>query len=158
MNIFVLDHDPNTCAQYHCDKHVVKMILETAQLLCGVHWVLNGNAPYKLSHRNHPCSIWTRECIENYVWLCDLGINLCKEYTYRYNKTHKSQQIIEWCITNLPRLRENGDMTPFALAMPDEYKVNCPIESYRNYYLGAKTSFASWRKRNTPEWYNTILI
>lgn len=158
MNIFVLDTNPSKCAQYHCDKHVVKMILETAQLLCGVHWVLNSSAPYKLSHRNHPCSIWTRECIENYVWLCDLGINLCKEYTYRYNKTHKSQQIIEWCITNLPRLRENGDLTPFALAMPDEYKVNCPIESYKNYYRGAKTSFASWKKRNTPEWYNTILI
>lgn len=157
MNIFVLDKDPIKCAQYHNDKHVVKMILETAQLLCGAHWVSNGSAPYKLSHRNHPCSMWTRECIENYIWLCDLGIKLCEEYTYRYDKTHKSQQIIEWCMTNLPKIKENGDLTPFALAMPEEYKTKCPIESYRNYYRGAKSSFSSWKNRTTPEWYNIML-
>ena len=121
------------------------MILETAQLLCGVHWSVGSEAPYKLSHKNHPCSIWTRECIENYVWLCDLGIELCKEYTHRYGKTHKSQEIIEWCMTNLPNIKENGYITPFALAMPDEYKVDSPTESYRNYYRGAKTSFAVWK-------------
>lgn len=157
MNIFILDENPMKCAQYHCDKHVVKMILETAQLLCGSHWVSNSSAPYKLSHKNHPCSIWTRECIENYVWLCDLGIKLCEEYTYRYNKTHKSQQIIEWCMINLPNLEENGNITPFALAMPDEFKVKCPVESYRNYYKGAKSSLASWKRRNKPEWFEEIL-
>ena len=71
MNIFVLDYDTKTCAQMHCDKHCVKMILETAQLLCGVHHMINPTStlqvPYKLSHRNHPCSIWARECLENYV-------------------------------------------------------------------------------------------
>lgn len=153
MNIFVLDENPTTCAQYHCDKHVVKMILETAQLLCGVHWSTGSEAPYKLSHKNHPCSIWTRECIENYIWLCDLGIELCKEYSYRYGKTHKSQQIIEWCMSNLPNIKEKGFITPFALAMPDEYKVESPTESYRNYYRGAKTSFAVWKNRDVPVWY-----
>jgi hypothetical protein len=153
MNIFVLDENPTTCAQYHCDKHVVKMILETAQLLCGVHWSVGSEAPYKLSHKNHPCSIWVRECIENYVWLCDLGLELCKEYTHRYGKVHKSQQIIEWCMTNLPNIKENGTMTSFALAMPDEYKVDSTVESYRNYYRGAKTSFAVWKNRSVPEWY-----
>lgn len=153
MNIFVLDENPTTCAQYHCDKHVVKMILETAQLLCGVHWSTGSEAPYKLSHKNHPCSIWTRECIENYIWLCDLGIELCKEYSYRYGKTHKSQQIIEWCMSNLPNIKEKGFITPFALAMPDEYKVDSPTESYRNYYRGAKTSFAVWKNRDVPVWY-----
>ena len=157
MNIFVLDYDPKTCAEYHCDKHVVKMILETAQLLCGVHWTIGGQAPYKLSHKNHPCSIWTRECVENYVWLCDLGINLCHEYTYRYGKTHKSQQIIEWCMTNIPNIRSNGDLTPFALAMPDESKVDCPIESYRNYYKNSKSSIANWKNRKIPEWYNILV-
>lgn len=157
MNIFILDKDPKLSAQYHCDKHVVKMILETAQLLCGAHWSVNKEAPYKLSHRNHPCSIWVRECIENYIWLCDLGMELSKEYTYRYGKTHKSQQIIEWCITNIPNLRENGDITSFALAMPDEYKVSCPVESYRNYYRGAKTSFANWKNRDVPQWFNINL-
>jgi len=157
MNIFVLDKDPKICAQYHCDKHVVKMILEGVQLLCGVHWSIGGSAPYKLSHRNHPCSIWTRECIENYVWLCDLTMELCEEYTYRYGKKHKSQTILEWCMINIPNIRSNGDITPFALAMPNEYKVNCPVESYRNYYRGAKSGFATWKNREVPEWYELVL-
>ena len=87
MNIFFLDFDTNKCAEYHCDKHVVKMILETAQLLCGVHHMViherlsNDQVPYKLSHKNHPCAIWTRESLSNYLYLCDLGLELCKEET-----------------------------------------------------------------------------
>ena len=153
MNIFVLDTDPYKCAVYHNDKHVVKMILETSQILFGVHWVEGGEAPYKLSHRNHPCSIWSRECIENYVWLCDLGLTLSKEYTHRYNKRHKSQDIIEWCYDNLPKLRSNGDLTPFALAMPDECKVGDAVDSYREYYMREKRSLASWKMRSTPKWF-----
>ena len=129
------------------------MILETAQLLCGVHWVLGGEAPYKLSHKNHPCAIWTRECIENYIWLCDLGLELCEEYTYRYDKRHKSQDIIEWCLMNQPNLRYNGDITEFALAMPDECKVGNAVESYRAYYIAEKSGFAVWKKREVPEWF-----
>lgn len=154
MNIFVLDKDPKTCAVYHNDKHVVKMILETAQLLCGVHWVEGGEAPYKLSHKNHPSAIWTRECIENYIWLCDLGLELCNEYTYRYGKRHKSQDIIEWCLLNVPNIPEKGDITPFALAMPDECKVGDAVASYRVYYMVEKRSFAVWKNRETPEWFN----
>ena len=153
MNIFVLDKNPTRCAQYHCDKHAVKMILEGVQLLCGAHWSLGSEAPYKLSHKNHPCSIWARECLENYIWLCDLTMELCKEYTYRYGKTHKSQEILEWCMTNIPNLNEKGQITPFALAMPDEYKVECPVESYRNYYMGAKDNLASWKNREKPFWF-----
>ena len=153
MNIFLLDTDPYKCAVYHNDKHVVKMILETAQLLCGVHWVLDSEAPYKLSHKNHPCAIWTRECIENYVWLCDLGLALSKEYSHRYNKRHKSQDIIEWCYDTLPSLRTNGDITPFALAMPDECKVGDAVESYREYYMTEKRSLASWKMRSQPQWF-----
>ena len=110
MNIFILDTNPRKCAEYHNDKHVVKMILETAQLLCGVHWITQSTyeIPYKLSHKNHPCSIWARECIENYNWLCELGIELCEEYTYRYGKRHKSQDIIEWCIAHPPKIRINN--------------------------------------------------
>jgi hypothetical protein len=153
MNIFLLDTDPYKCAVYHNDKHVVKMILETAQLLCGVHWVLDSEAPYKLSHKNHPCAIWTRECIENYVWLCDLGLALSKEYSHRYNKRHKSQDIIEWCYDNKPSLRTNGDITPFALAMPDECKIGDAVESYREYYMTEKRSLASWKMRSQPQWF-----
>lgn len=154
MNIFVLDTDPYKCAVYHNDKHVVKMILETAQLLCGVHWVDGSEAPYKLSHRNHPCAIWSRECIENYIWLCDLGMALSREYSHRYNKRHKSQDIIEWCYDNKPNLRSNGDLTPFALAMPDECKVGNVVESYRAYYMVEKRGFAVWKNREVPQWFN----
>jgi hypothetical protein len=153
MNIFILDYDVKKCAQYHVDKHVVKMILETAQLLSGVHWVSGGNAPYKLSHKNHPCAIWARESLTNYLYLCELGLELSKEYTYRYGKKHKSQEVIEWCIVNKPNIVDKGFTEP-AMAMPDEYKVKSVVESYRNYYLGAKSGFASWKNRETPEWYN----
>jgi hypothetical protein len=154
MNIFLLDWDVKKCAQYHCDKHVVKMILETAQLLCGVHHTTNSTnqVPYKLSHKNHPCSIWARESITNYLYLCELGLELCEEYTYRYGKRHKSQDVIEWCVTNKAQICDKG-LTKPALAMPDEYKVEDVIQSYRNYYNGAKSDFAIWKNRETPEWF-----
>jgi hypothetical protein len=158
MNIFFLDNNPQKCAEYHNNKHVVKMILETAQLLCGVHHIVGSQLeiPYKLSHKNHPCSIWTRECVENYVWLCDLGIELCKEYTYRYGKKHKSQQIIEWCMINIPKIPSKGRITPPALAMPDERKIlgyNSAVNSYREYYIKDKSHIATWTKRQKPSWY-----
>jgi hypothetical protein len=152
MNIFYLDGSPKKCAEYHNDKHVVKMILETAQLLCGVHWVLGKEAPYKLSHKNHPCSIWVRSSLENYLWLCELGLELCDEYTYRYGKKHKSQSIIEWCLINKPNL-EDIPFTEPPKAMPEEYKVKNTIQSYRNYYMGAKKDFCIWKNRKTPLWF-----
>ena len=155
MNIFILDLDVKKCAQYHNDKHVVKMILETAQLLCGVHWVTEGgqyDIPYKLSHKNHPCAIWARESLTNYLYLCELGLELCYEYTHRYGKKHKSQQVIEWCIEHKPNIKDIGFTEP-AKAMPVEYKVESVVESYRNYYRGAKTGFANWKNREVPEWF-----
>jgi hypothetical protein len=153
MNIFFLDFDTKKCAEYHCDKHVVKMILETAQLLCGSHWVTGGEAPYKLSHKNHPCAIWVRESLSNYLYLCDLGLELCKEYTYRYGKRHKSQDIIEWCLINKPNIHDVDFTTP-PLAMGDEFKIdNDVIESYRNYYREAKKKFVKWKCRPIPDWF-----
>lgn len=155
MNIFFLDFDTKKCAEYHCDKHVVKMILETAQLLCGSHHMVNNpisDIPYKLSHKNHPCAIWVRESLSNYLYLCDLGLELCKEYTYRYGKRHKSQDIIEWCLSNKPLIKDIGFTTP-PKAMPDEYKVEDVVESYRNYYIGAKKEFAKWKNREIPQWF-----
>ena len=155
MNIFFLDFDTQKCAQYHCDKHVVKMILETAQLLCGVHHLtpqVTPQVPYKLSHKNHPCAIWTRDSLSNYLYLCDLGLELSKEYTYRYGKRHKSQDVIEWCLVNKPLIKDIGFTTP-PKAMPDEYKVMDVIESYRNYYVGAKKDFCVWKNREVPEWF-----
>lgn len=155
MNIFILDLEPRTCARFHNDKHVVKMILETAQLLCGSHWATGSEAPYKLSHKNHPCSIWVREDLNNYLWLCELGLELCKEYSYRYEKKHKSQEIIEWCICNKPNIPD-VEFTQPPLAMPDHYKVGDPVQSYRNYYLGDKASFCTWKNRKIPNWFTNI--
>lgn len=162
MNIFVLDLNPIKSAEYHNDKHVVKMVLETSQILCSVHHMTKSDdereeVPYRLTHKNHPCSIWTRECIENYIWLCDLGMALCKEYTHRYGKRHKSQAVIEWCYTNLPNLKELGDITDFAKAMPDECKVDCVVESYRRYYPMYKGHIAKWKSREIPSWYDSEL-
>ena len=156
MNIFFLDYDVQKCAKYHVDKHVVKMILETAQLLCGVHHATDqlstDQVPYKLSHKNHPCSIWTRESLSNYLYLCELGLELSKEYTYRYGKRHKSQDVIEWCLINKPNIKDIGFTNP-PMAMPDEYKVNSVTESYRNYYIGEKSGFANWKNREKPFWF-----
>jgi hypothetical protein len=155
MNIFFLDENPTLSAQYHVDKHVVKMILETAQLLCGVHHMtpqVTPQVPYKLSHKNHPCAIWARESLSNYLYLCEMGLELGKEYTYRYGKKHKSIEVIEWCIVNKPNIPDIGFTTP-AKAMPDEYKVDSVVESYRNYYIGAKNGFASWKNREKPFWF-----
>jgi hypothetical protein len=155
MNIFVLDKDTKKCAVYHNDKHVVKMILEYAQLLCGAHHMTDSKyeIPYKLSHKNHPSAIWTRECIENYIWLCDLGLELCDEYTYRYGKRHKTQDVIEWALLHNPKIKTNNDITPFALAMPDECKIGDAVESYRTYYMVEKRTIANWKNREIPEWF-----
>jgi hypothetical protein len=151
-----LDENPTLSAQYHVDKHVVKMILETAQLLCSVHHVteqVTEQVPYKLSHKNHPCAVWARQSLSNYLYLCELGLELGKEYTHRYGKKHKSIQVIEWCIINKPNIPDIGFTTP-AMAMPDEFKVDSVVESYRNYYMGAKISLASWKNREKPKWFN----
>lgn len=154
MNIFFLDRDVKKCAQYHCDKHVVKMILESAQLLCSAHHMtdqVTDQVPYKLSHKNHPCSIWVRDSLSHYLYLCELGLELCKEYSHRYGKRHKSQEVIEWCLTNKVKISDKGFSDP-PKAMPDEYKVNDVVESYRNYYKGAKMEFCKWKNRPIPDW------
>jgi len=154
MNIFFLDFDVKKCAEYHINKHSTKMCVEYSQLLCGVHHVIGSQKeiPYKLSHKNHPCAIWARESLSNYLYLCELGLELCYEYTYRYGKRHKSQDVIEWCIINKPNIKDIGFTDP-PKAMPDEYKVESVVESYRNYYIGAKSGFAEWKNRPIPEWF-----
>jgi len=159
MNIFFLDENPKLSAQYHVDKHVVKMILETAQLLCSVHHVtdqvndqVNDQVPYKLSHKNHPCAVWARQSLSNYLYLCELGLELGEEYTHRYGKRHKSIEVVLWCILNRPNIPDI-DFTQPAMAMPDEFKTDSVVESYRNYYMGAKINLASWKNREKPFWF-----
>lgn len=158
MNIFFLDIRPRRAAEYHCDKHVVKMILECAQLLYSAHWILNENSipsfAYKKTHVNHPCAIWVRESIENYEWLCSLAIALCEEFTFRYGKIHKTQQHIEWLMNHPPFNIPNKSMTPIRLAMPEEFKQEDPIESYRIFYRESKMKqrgIVSYTKRDWPD-------
>jgi hypothetical protein len=153
MNIFVLDENPWKAAWYQCDKHVVKMILETAQLLCSAHWMTGGEAHYRLTHKNHPCSKWARESLNNYKWLAVHGRALCHEYTKRYNKVHKTQEVIYWCENNLPNIPSNG-LTEFPLAMPDDVKTpGDPVKSYRDYYRKYKKDIVKWNHSEKPEWY-----
>jgi len=151
VNIFVLDENPVIAANYACDKHVVKMILESAQMLCAVQ--PEGTAPYKRSFYNHPCTKWVRASTENYQWLIDHAMGLCAEYTRRYDKVHKSQKVIEWCNQNRPELPV-GSLTEQPKCMPDHCKTKSVVESYRRYYIIEKSSFAKWKNGNVPFWYS----
>ena len=156
MNIFVLAENPSLSAVMMCDKHVVKMVLETAQLLCSQ--FEPGKAPYRRTHYNHPCSKWARERKANFEWLVYHGISLSKEYNFRYGKTHKSLEAILWAEANMNQLNlyDTGLMSHFAQAMPDKYKHRNAVTAYRNYYLGEKSRFAKWEKgRKAPEWWIT---
>lgn len=151
MNIFILDKNPKICAEYHNDKHCIKMILESAQLLCSVHWLNGSNAPYKLTHKNHPCSIWVRKSYSNYRWLCDLSKNLCHEYTFRFGKRHKTEDVIDYCINNQPNITDIG-ITSFVKVLPEEYNINDDvIECYRAYYKYGKSNLIKYTKRDIPK-------
>ncbi len=153
MNIFVLDKDPRQAAEDQCDRHVTKMVLESAQLLCSA--FPQGEAPYKRTHYNHPCSVWTRESAGNYLWLIEHGLALADEYRYRYGRTHKSEEVIRWCDLNWSRTSiPHDDRTPFVQAMPDQFRQHDTVEAYRAYYLGSKSRFAQWSKtRPAPYWW-----
>ena len=154
MNIFFLHLSPRKCARMHTDKHVIKMILESVQLLSSAHHMTKSCfiPPYKLTHKNHPCSVWVRESKENYKWLVELTKELCKEYTHRYGKIHKSQQYLRELQDNIPNVEKNEFTSP-AQAMPVEYKdSNNPVDAYRAYYFFEKHHLHSWKNRKTPRW------
>ena len=152
MNIFILDTDPKNAAMMLCDKHVVKMIVETAQMLCTVAYQLKHDVPYKPTHVKHPCTLWAGESLSNWNWLIDHGLAMCKEYTRRYNRVHKSQAVIEYCRDSNIGPVVNKGLTPFRLAMPEQYKCDDPVKSYRDYYIGEKSRFAKW-KTSQPHWW-----
>lgn len=157
MNIFVLDKDPIDAAQAHCDKHVVKMVLESTQILSTLHHLYGDVGklaiePYRKTHESHPCVKWAGETSENFNFLVELTEALFDEYSYRYDKTHASEKVF-----NIVRVRPHGiptgDLTQFALAMPEIYKTIDPVESYRAYYRGEKRDFAKWTHRAEPYWW-----
>lgn len=151
MNIFVLDYDPTLAASYHCDKHVVKMVLEYAQLLCTAR-ILSGrweSAPYKPTHTKHPCTLWVAESDVNYDWLWRLAKDLAAEYTRRYGKRHGSEDVLDQLFP------ANGLKSVRPFTWPASYSEDCKcgdtVESYREYYRKHKSHLHSW-KTKTPHW------
>ena len=175
MNIFYTNHEPTLCAQEHCDKHTVKMILEYCQLLSTAHRVLDGkeyvdtssgrkikrwklndsydDVLYKATHISHPSAIWARTGCENYQWLHSLLVALSKEYTFRYGKIHKCEQIgLIDKLSHSPINISTKLFTEPPACMPDEYKVvGDSIASYRNYVKNGKKPLHNWKNRNTPD-------
>lgn len=156
MNIFVLASDPEECARYHCDKHVVKMVVEYAQLLSTAHHHFKSpweEGVYRQTHQNTPCPLWVEESADNYVWLYRVFMHLCDEYTHRYGKVHLTDHKMRNILMNIPH-RPNMwyGITPHPLVMPEKYWTDCAVESYRNFYRGDKVHFARWTKRETPKW------
>lgn len=178
MNIFYLDHDQKKCAQMHTDRHCVKMILEYAQLLCTTHhvvdryldddgWVVYENEElrhklYKETHIQHPSAIWTRKSTQHYNWLYKLFCELCDEYTYRYNKVHKSDTKLREILKNPPKLLEdNGFVQPYQ-AMPMVYKMEDSIDAYRLYYNKQKRMSrdgkrSKWTGRDIPQFMMKVM-
>ena len=177
MNIFYLDNNPRVCAEMHNDKHVVKMILEYAQLLSTAHRVLDGTPTivrstttgrkqtryvlpderesvlYSATHVNHPSAVWVRQSDKNYDWLYSLYQELMNEYTYRYGKVHACSRL-EIFLGNLPKNIPQKPFTEPTPAMPEECIVpGDSIASYRKYYINNKTHLAKWKMREVPEWY-----
>jgi hypothetical protein len=171
MNLFLLSWDPKECAEFHCDKHVVKMILELVQMLY-TSWHINNhgvpksaplckstnqNGYKKISNHNHPMSKWVRESEWNYFFTLKLSSALCLEFFHRYGHYHGCTKHVIWLGNNIPTF-EYKNKTQIPQCMPEEYKSKCPVRAYKNYYVGDKKKFAKWTKRDKPDFfYNTIL-
>ena len=158
MNIFYLHEEPAIAAAWHCDKHCVKMILETAQILSTAHHVLDGENTeieglYRPAFVSHPSTVWARSGLENYKWLHSLLDELCYQYTKRYKKAHKVETSA--LLQKLQEPPKNIPDVPFydpPQCMPDEYKNVSPKKAYLNYYLGEKMHFARWNYTTPPPW------
>ena len=167
MNIFFLSLSAQKAARMQCDKHVVKMILETAQLLCTAIHLLADEIPlgllmklYKCTHKNHPAAIWVRKSEHNFAWTLEHGLALCAEYTKRYGKVHKTQAVLEsvrkyykFCDLSFP---QQGP-TAKPICMPLQYRYKGPsleqdvVDSYWLYYVEEKERFAKWTRGETPQ-------
>lgn len=209
MNIFVLSPDPFVAAEMHCDKHVVKMIVEYAQLLstaqrlldgkCETHkgantkpkklWLFPGERViereiitehvdeetqqvvitkehklvienpvcYGVTHSSHPSAIWARETDQNYYWLLRLLAGCLLEYEHRYAKKHATDQLLSF-LRRAPKNIPSGELTPFAQAMPIQFKVpNDAVAAYQAFYVGSKSRFAKWTNRSVPAWFATAI-
>lgn len=178
MNIFYLDSNEKVCAQYHVDKHVVKMIVEYAQLLSTAHRVLDGHESvvnyilndksrkkkvwtlqdtklneeiYKATHINHPSAKWARHCAMNYTWLMSMWLELLDEYTHRYGKHHSCERLIPY-LCQLPKnISTAYQFSPPWRAMPDEFKMD---KSMPNYCVESYRAYYNGTKTHMFKWKN----
>ena len=141
MNIFALSVDLDEAARWHVDRHIVKMPLETTQLLSNAYYFTGSEGPYRLTHKNHPASIYARSNKKNWDWLARFGLALCKEYTFRYGKTHKCEGIIRNMMENPPELDEG------------EFEFYKTVEEQKEYYKETKQHLSGWKGRGRPEWF-----
>ena len=158
MNIFILHTDIQQNVQQYVDKHVVKMPLESAQMLCTVANELCGKqvAPYKSTHINHPCTIWARQSKQNFEYLFALMVAIDIERQYRFNSAENHLSVTKLIQANILQYADmlpNSGLTDFAQCMPEPYKVaGDAVSAYRNYYNCEKRNLFKWTKRNTPDW------
>ena len=150
MNIFYIDSNPIVAAQQLTDDHIRKMQIESAQMCCTAHWAVGSEAPYKKAHFNHPSTIWTRQSVQHYNWLVEHGLEICKEFTLRYGKHHKTQDVLEWLQANKPNLPDSKFVAP-PLCMPDQYKKDDAIDAYRNFYVKDKLAVKKLDWKKIPE-------
>lgn len=184
MNIFYLSRNPETAAEYMCDKHVVKMVLETAQLLSTAHRILDGreitvpttdklgrkrwksytelpdsreDKLYKATHPNHPCAVWVRQNAEHYRWLYRHFKALCSQYTLRYGKTHASARL-QHVLQQPPHNTSREEWKEPPQAMPEEYQSKVDtVTAYRQYYIADKAYMAKWTRTPAPVWWSHSL-
>jgi hypothetical protein len=162
VNIFFLSNDAYESAKMQCDKHVVKMILESAQILSTTHRIIDGNESgvlpdyrneefYRITHKNHPSVIWARKSVSNHNWLVDHFDGLLQEYTHRYKKKHKTGRLL-YDLQSPPSGLTDWDWTTPPCCMPDEYKISSYVDNYREYYRKAKRHLHKWTNRDPPDW------
>lgn len=179
MNIFYLHNDTKQCAVWHNDSHVRKMIIEYAQMLSTAHRILDGEQLiikennrkkitwllpddrelmlYKATHINHPSCVWVRKSNNNYNWLYSLFCELCKEYTYRYDRVHLTEEKLKDSLRRPPANIKVGYFTQPTPAMDDMYRISDDSrECYIEYYNKSKNKLGFWKNRDTPEWFKGV--
>ncbi len=163
VNLFYLDKDPKKCARYYCDKHVNKILIEIGQILSQIHHYIGNNPPYKLCKAISPNLKplkWASHSISNYLYCCELGENLIKEYKFRYNKdSHKCEKVIKWLKENIPKNIKNKKRSKFKLT--DNVSIYAryykdPVEASRLMYVDFKCKNDKWTKRGKPKWFNSL--
>lgn len=164
MNLFVLDKDPKIAASYHCDEHVRKVIVEVAQMLNMNSILLGGDSyqrdyppytKYKVSntHKNHPCTRWLRESLDNSLWGINYGLSLADQFCIRYGHSHKCEKAIIW-VRDFGTLPKKRGLTSFAICVRNDLKRDNTVKSYRLSYAFDKVRFASWNKGvDSPSWF-----